>query len=97
MASIKYMLASGLTRSLAFYGLHTSAQCWRAYFAEFILHSMGFASSRFDHDVWLRERNEKDWYDYTVSASTLTISGLWLDTLTLTVTVVLCLLIHFSY
>ena len=37
----------------ALYGLTTSANRWRSLFADF-LRGLGFSSSRFDRDVWLR-------------------------------------------
>ena len=48
----------------ALYGLTTSAhQQWRNMLADF-LRSMGFKPARFDRDVWMRERDSADGYDY---------------------------------
>ena len=35
----------------------------RAHFADF-LRSLGFSATRYDRDVWMREREEEDGYDY---------------------------------
>ena len=45
------------------YGLTTSAHQWRQLFADY-LRSLGFKSTRYDRDVWLRKRSAKDGYDY---------------------------------
>ena len=45
------------------YGLKSSAERWRAHFAD-TLRSMGFVSSRADSDVWLRCREDETGYDY---------------------------------
>jgi hypothetical protein len=45
------------------YGLKSSAERWRAHFAD-TLRSMGFESSRADPDVWLRCREDESGYDY---------------------------------
>jgi hypothetical protein len=45
------------------YGLKSSAERWRAHFAD-TLRSMGFMSSRADPDVWLRCREDESGYDY---------------------------------
>jgi len=47
----------------ALYGLTTSAERFRTLLADF-LRSLGFIPSRFDRDVWMRLREEKDGYDY---------------------------------
>ena len=47
----------------ALYGLTTSAERFRTLLADFI-RSLGFTPSRYDRDVWLRPREEKDGYDY---------------------------------
>ena len=47
----------------ALYGLCTSAERFRTLFADF-LRGLGFIPSRFDRDVWMRLRDEKDGYDY---------------------------------
>ena len=47
----------------ALYGLRSSSRAFRAHFADF-LRSMGFKASRYDRDVWLRERESKHGYDY---------------------------------
>ena len=45
------------------YGLTTSAERFRTLLADFI-RSLEFKPSRYDRDVWLRLREEKDGYDY---------------------------------
>ncbi|KAI2510964.1 Reverse transcriptase (RNA-dependent DNA polymerase) [Fragilaria crotonensis] len=47
----------------ALYGLRSSSRAFRAHFADF-LRAMGFSASRYDRDVWMREREEHDGYDY---------------------------------
>ena len=47
----------------ALYGLRSSSRAFRAHFADF-LRSLGFFASRYDRDVWMREREELDGYDY---------------------------------
>ncbi len=47
----------------ALYGLTTSAHQWRNMLADFI-RSMGFKPTRFDRDVWMRQRDTNDGYDY---------------------------------
>ena len=47
----------------ALYGLRSSSRAFRAHFADF-LKSMGFVATRYDRDVWMRERETKDGYDY---------------------------------
>ena len=47
----------------ALYGLTTSAERFHTLLADF-LRSIGFKPSRFDRDVWMRLRDEKDGYDY---------------------------------
>ena len=47
----------------ALYGLHSSSPAFRAHFADF-LRSLGFFATRYDRDVWMREREEKNGYDY---------------------------------
>ena len=47
----------------ALYGLTTSPERFRTLLADFI-RSLGFTPSRYDRDVWLRPREEKDGYDY---------------------------------
>ena len=47
----------------ALYGLHSSSRAFRAHFADF-LRFLGFFASRYDRDVWMREREELDGYDY---------------------------------
>jgi hypothetical protein len=47
----------------ALYGLASSAEQWRAHFAE-TLHSLGFTSSQVDPDVWLCMREDQSGYDY---------------------------------
>ena len=49
--------------SRALYGLTTSAERFRTMLADF-LRTIGFKSSRFDRDVWMRMRDTKDGYDY---------------------------------
>ena len=50
-----------ITRAL--YGLTTSAERFRTLLADF-LRSTGFTPSRYDKDMWMRLRDEKDGYDY---------------------------------
>lgn len=50
----------------ALYGMKTSAEHWRAHFAE-TLSSLGFTSSHFDQDVWLRMHKDGSGYDYIVT------------------------------
>jgi len=45
------------------YGLKTSGNAWHSHFAN-TLHSMGFTPTRFDPDVWLRQRDDGTGYDY---------------------------------
>ena len=45
------------------YGLTTSAEIFRTLLADFI-RSLGFTPSRYDRDVWMRLRDEKNGYDY---------------------------------
>jgi hypothetical protein len=47
----------------ALYGLASSAEHWRAHFAE-TLHSLGFTSSHVDQDVWLCMGEDQSGYDY---------------------------------
>ena len=47
----------------ALYGLRSSSRAFRAPFADF-LRSLGFFAARYDRDVWMREREAKDGYDY---------------------------------
>lgn len=47
----------------ALYGLRSSSRAFRAHFADF-LQSMGFKACRYDRDVWLRERESGNGYDY---------------------------------
>ena len=47
----------------ALYGLRSSSRAFRGHFADF-LRSMGFFACRYDRDVWMREREEEDGYDY---------------------------------
>ncbi|KAI2501305.1 Reverse transcriptase (RNA-dependent DNA polymerase) [Fragilaria crotonensis] len=47
----------------ALYGLRSSSRAFRAHFADF-LRSLGFFATRYDRDVWMREREEKNGYDY---------------------------------
>ena len=47
----------------ALYGLTTSAERFRTLLADFI-RSLGFTPTRYDRDVWLRLRDDKDGYDY---------------------------------
>jgi hypothetical protein len=45
------------------YGLKSSGAQWHAHFAK-TLYTMGFQPTRFDNDVWIKERNDKSGYDY---------------------------------
>lgn len=54
---------SVLVLKKALYGLRSSSRAFRAHFADF-LRSMGFSAARYDRDVWMREREERDGYDY---------------------------------
>ena len=47
----------------ALYELTTGAERFHTLLADF-LRSIGFKPSRFDRDVWMRLRDEKDGYDY---------------------------------
>jgi hypothetical protein len=48
----------------ALYGLRSSSRAFRAHFADF-LKSMGFIATRYEiGDIWMRERETKDGYDY---------------------------------
>ena len=47
----------------AIYGLRSSSRVFRFHFADF-LRSLGFYTVRYDRDVWMRDREEKDGYDY---------------------------------
>jgi hypothetical protein len=47
----------------ALYGLRSSSRAFRGHFADF-LRGLGFSASRYDRDVWMREREERDGYDY---------------------------------
>ena len=47
----------------ALYGLRSSSRAFRAHFADF-LRQMGFVPTRYDRDVWMRLREERDGYDY---------------------------------
>ena len=47
----------------ALYGLRSSSRAFRAHFADF-LRSLGFFATRYDRDVWMRPREERDGYDY---------------------------------
>ena len=44
------------------YGLTTSAHQWRKLFSDF-LRSLGFKSTRYDRDVWIRLRETNNGYD----------------------------------
>ncbi len=45
------------------YGLKSSGAQWHAHFAK-TLHTMGFTSTQFDNDVWIRRRDDCSGYDY---------------------------------
>jgi hypothetical protein len=47
----------------ALYGLRSSSRAIRTHFADF-LRSLGFTATRYDRNVWIRAREEKDGYDY---------------------------------
>ena len=47
----------------ALYGLRTSSRAYRETFAAF-MRTIGFEPSRYDRDVWIRLREDKDGYDY---------------------------------
>ena len=47
----------------ALYGLRSSSRAFRGHFADF-LRGLGFFACRYDRDVWMREREEADGYDY---------------------------------
>jgi hypothetical protein len=47
----------------ALYGLRSSSRAFRGHPAGF-LRGMGFFACRYNRDVWLREREERDGYDY---------------------------------
>jgi hypothetical protein len=47
----------------ALYGLRSSSRAFRAHFADF-LRSLGFSATRYDRDVWMHPREERDGYDY---------------------------------
>ena len=47
----------------ALYGLRSSSRAFRGHFADF-LKSLGFRSCRYDHDVWMRLRDDHSGYDY---------------------------------
>ena len=52
-----------VTLNKALYGLRTSGRAFRNTFADF-LRQLGFFPTRYDRDVWMRLREEKDGYDY---------------------------------
>ena len=52
-----------VTLNKALYGLRTSSRAYRETFARF-LRNLGFVSSRYDRDVWMRLRETNDGYDY---------------------------------
>ena len=52
-----------MTINKALYGLRSSSRAYRETFAAF-LRQIGFNASRYDRDVWMRLREEKDGYDY---------------------------------
>ena len=45
------------------YGLWSSSRAFCGHFADF-LHSMGFHSTRYNHDIWMRLREDGTGYDY---------------------------------
>jgi hypothetical protein len=45
------------------YGLKSSGNRWHSHFAN-TLYSMGFQTSRYDHDVWYKLRKDGEGYDY---------------------------------
>ncbi len=45
------------------YGLKSSGAQWHAHFAK-TLYMMGFQPTRFDNDVWIKERTDSSGYDY---------------------------------
>jgi hypothetical protein len=47
----------------ALYGLKTSAQQFHAHLGD-SLHSLGFKPTRYDHNVWYRDRGDGTGYDY---------------------------------
>ncbi len=47
----------------ALHGLCSSSWAFFAHFADF-LNSMGFVASQYDRDVWMREREIQDGYNY---------------------------------
>ena len=52
-----------VTLNKALYGLRTSSRAYRETFAKFLRH-LGFVSTRYDRDVWMRLREEGNGYDY---------------------------------
>ena len=47
----------------ALYGLRSSSRAFRGHFADFLC-GMGFSACCYDRDVWLRDREERDGYNY---------------------------------
>ena len=47
----------------ALYGLKSSANAWHGMLSDFI-RTLGFVPTRYDEDVWIRQREAKDGYDY---------------------------------
>ena len=52
-----------LSINKALYGLRSSSRAYRETFAAF-MRTIGFTATRYDRDVWMRLREEKDGYDY---------------------------------
>ncbi|CAJ1939864.1 unnamed protein product [Cylindrotheca closterium] len=52
-----------ITINKALYGLRTSSRAYRETFAAF-MRTIGFQSSRYDRDVWMRLREDNEGYDY---------------------------------
>ena len=47
----------------ALYGLKSSANAWYGMLSDFI-RALGFLPTRYNEDIWIRQRETKDGYDY---------------------------------
>ena len=47
----------------ALYGLKSSANAWHGVLSDFI-RALGFVPTQYNEDIWIRQRETKDGYDY---------------------------------
>ena len=59
----KAMKGSVVIMVQALYGLRTSSERWHAHLAD-TLHGFNFKPTRYDNDVWIRQYEDGNCYDY---------------------------------